>query len=322
MHSFEGYHCPVCMGRFFEDDDIVVCPICGTPHHRDCYASLGHCANEEKHASGYVWEPPQKQTPPAGDSARGHICRNCGKQSSGDILFCPYCGHPFIEQGAGGPGPGAPFAGQFGGYAQVDPLGGVNPTSQIEGVPVTDVASFVSVNTPRYIPRFKSMAERKSKTGWNWAAFLSMLFSMPFWFFYRKDYKMGIVATCCNLLCGVLAAPMTAAIYSISPSGANYMTMVQIIAENLQQLGVLPIILAGAGSALSIAAAVLFGLFSDYFYKAHTIKTLQAIQKDAGVEDKKAAIAQKGGVNLVLPLAISLAVNFLSGMVPALFMLS
>ena len=34
---YTGETCPVCNKVFQEDDDIVVCPDCGTPHHRKCY---------------------------------------------------------------------------------------------------------------------------------------------------------------------------------------------------------------------------------------------------------------------------------------------
>ena len=38
--------CGVCHAYLFEDDDVVYCPVCGAPHHRDCYKSIGHCAYE------------------------------------------------------------------------------------------------------------------------------------------------------------------------------------------------------------------------------------------------------------------------------------
>ena len=41
--EFTQYNCPVCEKKFENGDDIVVCPECGTPHHRECYDSLGRC---------------------------------------------------------------------------------------------------------------------------------------------------------------------------------------------------------------------------------------------------------------------------------------
>lgn len=54
--EFYGKHCPECRGEFKEGDSIVVCPVCGTPHHRECYAKENKCGLESYHASGFVWK--------------------------------------------------------------------------------------------------------------------------------------------------------------------------------------------------------------------------------------------------------------------------
>ena len=43
----EGVSCVRCHAYLFPEDDIVYCPVCGAPHHRECYNQLGHCALEE-----------------------------------------------------------------------------------------------------------------------------------------------------------------------------------------------------------------------------------------------------------------------------------
>lgn len=54
--EFYGKHCPVCRNSFREGDNVVVCPVCGTPHHRACYEKENKCGVEEYHASGFVWK--------------------------------------------------------------------------------------------------------------------------------------------------------------------------------------------------------------------------------------------------------------------------
>ncbi len=54
--EFYGKRCPVCRNIFREGDNVVVCPVCGTPHHRECYAKENKCGVEEYHASGFVWK--------------------------------------------------------------------------------------------------------------------------------------------------------------------------------------------------------------------------------------------------------------------------
>ena len=43
--------CSLCHAYLFEDDDVVCCPVCGAPHHRECYEQLGHCALEKDHVT-------------------------------------------------------------------------------------------------------------------------------------------------------------------------------------------------------------------------------------------------------------------------------
>ena len=47
----ERLKCSVCHAYLFDDDDTVYCPVCGAPHHRECYNGLGHCAFEEAHGT-------------------------------------------------------------------------------------------------------------------------------------------------------------------------------------------------------------------------------------------------------------------------------
>ena len=56
MPSYKNEKCPVCNQEFKDGDDIVTCPVCGTPHHRECYKKIGHCFNEDKHAEGYEFK--------------------------------------------------------------------------------------------------------------------------------------------------------------------------------------------------------------------------------------------------------------------------
>lgn len=59
--KYNGLPCPVCGRIMTDDDDIVVCPECATPQHRECWMKTGHCINEDKHSSGYVWAAPEAQ---------------------------------------------------------------------------------------------------------------------------------------------------------------------------------------------------------------------------------------------------------------------
>ena len=50
--DYTGIKCPVCGKAFTKQDDVVVCPECGAPYHRECYRNTGHCIFLEKHEKG------------------------------------------------------------------------------------------------------------------------------------------------------------------------------------------------------------------------------------------------------------------------------
>ena len=55
MSRFDNKLCPVCRIPLNDKSDVVVCPVCGTPHHRACYLKNNCCGVESWHASGFVW---------------------------------------------------------------------------------------------------------------------------------------------------------------------------------------------------------------------------------------------------------------------------
>lgn len=60
--KFIGEECIVCKKQFSEYNDIVVCEICGTPYHRECYNQIGKCINTEYHENGWTFS--QKHSKP------------------------------------------------------------------------------------------------------------------------------------------------------------------------------------------------------------------------------------------------------------------
>lgn len=55
MLNYVGKKCIYCGKTFTEDDDIVVCEVCGTPYHRECYKVNNKCINLEYHAKGLTY---------------------------------------------------------------------------------------------------------------------------------------------------------------------------------------------------------------------------------------------------------------------------
>lgn len=188
MANYIGVHCPVCSKRFAEGDDIVVCPVCGAPHHRECYQKIGHCALDNLHLQGQVWQHPKEQTKTKPDAtAEETTCPSCGAHNPKSGIFCQVCGAPLGHSRAEKPmnSFGNPFAAgnANSGMAYKAAFGGLAPDETIDGESARDIALFIGNNSHYFLPRFKMLSSRGGIT-FNWAA---LLFH-AFYFVYRKMY--------------------------------------------------------------------------------------------------------------------------------------
>lgn len=276
--------CVVCHSYFFEDDDVVFCPTCGAPHHRECYNSLGKCALEELHGTDKEYdfkkitleaeqepkEEPKKQPTEA-------QCAFCYTKLKEDDKVCPYCGKPRIGMG----------------FIGVDFLGGVDGATDIgDGVTATEARDFVVVNTHRYIPKFAS----KRKTSWNWMAFL-----LPqAWYFSRKMYALGAVILAVMVASSIITLPATNAILAQLPQEYTNEEFIRYLFESLSTMDIVPLLLMAVSSILNVAVRLFGGLFGDYWYKKHVISKIKdRANSDLEIEDYN---QKYGGVNIILGL--------------------
>ena len=89
MFNYQGIRCPYCGEEFRENDDIAVCPECGTPHHRQCYHEHGRCFNADLHSQNYEWKPPVSS---ATVNTASKLCPYCSNPITENDFFCPHCG--------------------------------------------------------------------------------------------------------------------------------------------------------------------------------------------------------------------------------------
>lgn len=101
--DFYKYKCPVCNKQFKEGDDIVVCPECGTPHHRECYEQEEHCFYQDKHSQNFSFENDQPDSSDnfEADKESGTdnevICKICGHPNDNTLFYCEHCGAPLLK---------------------------------------------------------------------------------------------------------------------------------------------------------------------------------------------------------------------------------
>lgn len=340
----EGENCPVCGAHLFDDDDIVFCPICGAPHHRDCYNALGHCALEADHGTPRQYKRPEErqQNEDAGRQEGGQQsqggskpCPRCGTSCAPGTLFCPHCGlsltggpqgqsgyNPYNRQnGQAGPYQNTGGPPPFGGFSPVmpDPYGGVNPEEKIEDIPAKDIAIFVSSNTQRYLPKFKQL-QGKSKASWNWAAFL-----FPSgWLFFRKCYKPGILVLLLGFISTVLSMPMQLFFNDVLgqlPTTATYPEVYGAMLQNIGNAGVFAWVTQALGLLLSLTIRIVIGVLGDSIYKNHVIESIRKIKADDNLlEDYEGNLVHKGGINPLMLLVAFLASNWFSAIL-AMFLI-
>ena len=226
--KYTNIPCTACGGIFTENDDVVVCPVCGAPHHRACWMRTGQCAKNDAHAEGFVWRVPEERKAPEPQDAPGPerldagseglkfrngesvvSCPQCGSANYQNDIYCLRCGakldgtaDPYREDGARRAA-GDPYYADYRYY--FERYGGISPQAPVDGIPCMEYSDFVGGSKPgRIIRKVSTMERYDKKFSWSWAA----LFLGPVWFFWRKLKKEGaivaIVLLFLSLLFGLL----------------------------------------------------------------------------------------------------------------------
>lgn len=258
--------CVRCKAYLFDEDDVVFCPVCGAPHHRECYNALGHCALEELHGtekeySREIIEEKKQQIEEKKEEPR--------KETFNYAKIRDFSGFDF--------------------------LGGVPADYDLgDGVMADEAKSFVVSNTHRYIPKF-AVLNKKNKISWNWLAFL-----FPAgWFFSRKMYKGGILSAILTIMANCLSYPLSQKLYSFGFTTNGYLAEnISGITDVLPQIGLAVILLALFGTVFDLGIRLVSALFGDYIYKNHAIATIKKIKSES--EDRTVDYRKKGGTNLIL----------------------
>lgn len=280
MANYIGVHCPVCSKRFTDGDDIVVCPICGAPHHRECYEKLGHCALDNLHLKGHAWQPPETHTHTAADeSQKETVCPACGAHNPQNGIFCQVCGAP-LGHNSHKENPvnayGNPFArgNARSGMTYTAAFGGLSPDETIEGESARDIALFVGNNSHYFLPRFKLLSHNGGIT-FNWAA---LLFH-AFYYFYRKMYLFA----CC--IFGILLLTYIPEFLTLKEQVFYFMTnMPDIIngnpvaefvpSQHLWAYKVIPAI-----TFIRVMIMAFFSILANRVYLSHVLKKVGQIRQ-------------------------------------------
>ena len=353
--KFENEICYGCGKVFTENDDVVVCPECGTPQHRECYNKEHKCINEHLHCENFVWKPKHaeadgdtalpKETEPETE-AKSIICPFCGHVNSPDATVCENCSQPFeiygrpilpkmsydntpssedfsykppfeIEYDEHGEGKEQYNSGRF-------VFGGEMFEDEIYGVSTKDISMYIRASVPNYLKKFRKM--RDKKITFNFAAF----FFNAYWAFFRKLYKLAIIFLTVNLCISIVARePLTKC---MDETYAFWGRITQINEETtdaeLQALTddaealtkeVVPTLLAVFGAV--VASNLVLGFIADKVYRKKVYTDIKAINEEAQGDNEKKyfLMLNKGGVSVIKPLLVYIGLNLFTSIILRMF---
>ncbi|MBQ2848395.1 MAG: DUF2628 domain-containing protein [Clostridia bacterium] len=349
--NYENRLCPYCGKPLKAEDDVVVCPVCATPQHRECWMQNGCCANDSLHASGYIWNGNENSRPAeeTNSSSDSNICHICGSENPKDALHCGNCGALFGESADNSQNPkvcafcgkendsdarhckncGAPLAsgGQFFNDNPYLAGTGIAPDELIGGIKAGDIALYTQASSKRYLPKFKRFAKGK-KLSFNFAAF----FFAPYWFFFRKMYKAGIFLIVLFATAALMLSSFSNEIVTHTNSYVNTVNnfdyenateeefaafekeLEQVSTEMLEKTMKPMLIVTGVDLILHLICA----LIADRLYYKKTRDDMKLIDESVNEPNmRKIMISRRGGLS---PLAFAASIMGYNSLVQLLMM--
>lgn len=323
--DFTKYNCPFCGQAFKETDDIVVCPDCGTPHHRECWLKNGECFRADKHGFN---EPVEVEFKDVEDNE--NINNINGEEA---------------------------FNGSLSGlsdYGQSD--NGFNPENQEKEPPqkiVQDImdrlknnsqeevvidshklslfAAAIGKNQDYYLPRFMLFEKVKKAFSWNVAGFFVPLA----WALYRKMYKIAaLIFALYMMVFTITAVPLISNEEYINASqvcleedpqytmkilayqsGSSDVTLTpnQVKLYEIMESIEIPLYVRVISYILTLGIRIALGVFGSYLYFKKLSKNISKVKEKARItgmpeESLKMYLYKKCGT---LPIIICAIVGFL-----------
>lgn len=366
--------CDGCGKIFTDDEDIVVCPECATPQHRECYENHGGCVNSHKHGEDFTWTNSDNLVSYAvPEKAKTIPCPNCGYGNPEGSDHCKQCSMKFTLFGYNVVDASAKEEEKEREVQQTPPA----PESNIpeyeapftlgegegfenDGTPVTDTAptrdeieqklidvissssgfspdgedfsfggpfpkedktcgvhtnlmgAFIGSSAMKYIEKFKRF-DFGHKISFNFAA----LFFSPYWFFYRKLIKPGIIFMTVNLCLSIIATPsLLEFVNKATPLLEKLPTVTDegLAATMLMELEALyvPVI---AFAVVQFLVNLVAGFIANPLYRKYTVSSLKEIASFENQKNSMAYLLRKGGVAPLYALGAMLAENLLTSIV-------
>lgn len=302
--DFIGEKCVLCGKTFTAEDDIVVCPECGSPHHRACYKIDNKCANIAMHDAGEKWQPEPKKE----EKQPFVVCPACHYPNRSTSETCAACGSRLQSTAksadeSSAERPASVFPDITTGEGMTSQFLGFDPEEDLGGATIREVTQFVGPNTLYYIPIFKRMKDLGSKISFN----ITCLLFPALYFANRKMWLWTLIST---LISVVLTFP--AVVLVMAEQKMFTENIVNIIYSHKTAINAAVEIC----SMINWIVRLIFCLFGNWLYMRYTLRSLKKLRsRSRGGNISPARLAAEGGVqpvNIILALLIAFAVAFVS----------
>ena len=286
MIDYSGQVCLVCKEAFSAEDDIVVCPECGTPYHRHCYREQGKCINTPLHESGGSWQiEKHKEQEAEKKAAHQEEMRRQAAEREQNGMHDP-SNAPMYD----------------GIRMNNDPCLGLDPEEKLEDTTIKEMTSFIATNRFYYLPMFRIMKLTGKKMSFN----LTALFFPQLYFANRKMWAMTLLSI---VLQFAISLPSTLVMVTEQMGiSIDWINMESTIFAWLLNLT------AFADLIFSMVCC----LFANYFYFRFALRKIRSIKQETAKETADPAqlyanLEEAGGTstsNMVLALIIQMALVF------------
>lgn len=287
MSRFDNKLCPICRKPLTDKSDVVVCPECGTPHHRACYLAAGHCGVEQYHAQGFEWKgwlPGEEPAAPEKPS---------DEPQQSDSAFSE---EHRAEYTAGQPGDGS-MGGMDGQPMDIEEFlqqiqrQTMDDTRGADGVSSRELSTFVGRSVMHYSQAFAAFrapvlpGQKKRRVFFNAAAGLFA----PIHQFYRRMDLVGIAVLLLDFIYYIPAI-----LNVVGVGSADILGNIQLMA-----------------SGASFVVMILMCMFGDYIYYRFAVKRIHQIRlkfDDGRADGYYEALAAKGTPSWLRAIVAMLAV--------------
>ena len=319
--NYLNHRCDHCGKKFTEDDDVVVCPVCGTPQHRECYEENNRCIHYEKHSENYEWSADEKSND---DGVL--ICSRCGTENSKDSYFCKHCSYPLKGKESVHYGTvfdntaddssddedneddeeefenfvkdnfqnnrSMPFRFNFATVSDKEEIA--------DNATLGDAKKYVQKNTFFYSIIFRNL-RMLNRSRFNFAA---CLFGGG-WFIYRKQYRIGIILTLIMgiCLCGyIMTVPTYLSIYNqIYSSGVSSDEEFYRVLFSEYSDSMIYFIAPSLFKVIQYVVMVISGFTANRCYYHHVVRKVRQAKEQFHTKEEVAEHLQKtGGVDTVI----------------------